>query len=628
MKQKHCWPRDRLRPNCRWWSDSSRVIAMAGISARVTNMYRTLVRRYSSDYSFRTHTCGELRLEQVGNKVTLAGWVQAKRMDQFLIIRDRSGICQVRLPQATTFHDLPNESVVVLKGVVQKRPKGQENPSMATGEVEVELTEVLQASKAQQNLPIQQSKHIAAKEALRMKYRYLDLRNPQLQHNLMVRSEITMKMRQFLINKGFLDIETPTLFRRTPGGAKEFVVPTRSSGDFYSLVQSPQQFKQLLMVGGVDRYFQVARCYRDEGGKPDRQPEFTQLDLEISFAGREEVLALVEDLISACWPGDVSFPIPRMTYKVAMEQYGVDKPDTRYENTIQDLTNMFKKCGMDVIENQINNGDDFFIGGVFFDGEDSKCLKTIEKDVKLALADLIKEHKDKQETLIISSLHTLGEGVSSSLLKKCRQETVSSVMELVGPGKLGFLVCAQKNLALPLLGRFRTNLARNLVNDLGIRPHSFLWVLDFPMFVLEAGKLESAHHPFTLVHPEDRDKLESEPLACRSLHYDLVLDGQEVGGGSVRIHDEAEQRFVLKDILGEEVTELEHLLKALGSGAPPHAGIALGLDRLLAILTRSNSIKEVIAFPKSSEGRDLMSGAPTSITEEQYKLYHLVRDSS
>lgn len=600
---------------------------MAGLSARVTGFYKTLVRRCSSEYSVRSHTCGELGLGQVGNQVTLAGWVQAKRMDKFLIIRDRTGLCQVRLPPATKIGDLPNESVLVFKGVVQKRPEGQENLNMATGNVEVELTEVIETSRSHQNLPVQQSKHVAAKEALRMQYRYLDLRNPQLQRNLMIRSEITMKMRQFLIEKGFLDIETPTLFRRTPGGAKEFVVPTRSPGNFYSLVQSPQQFKQLLMVGGIDRYFQVARCYRDEGGKPDRQPEFTQLDLEISFAGREEVLAVVEDLMSACWPEVVPSPIPRMTYKQAMEQFGVDKPDTRYGNTIQDLTSLFKDCGFDVIESRLRS-DDLFVGGVFFDGDDVKCLKSTENDVKLALADLIKEHTDRQETVIISSLHTVGGGVSSSLLRKCRQETVSAVQESVGPDRLGFLVCAHKDLAVPLLGRFRTNLARHLVPALDSLPHSFLWVVDFPLFVLEDGRLESAHHPFTAVHSEDRDRLGTEPLACRSQHYDLVLDGQEVGGGSVRIHDEADQRFVLKDLLGEEVGELEHLLKALGSGAPPHAGIALGLDRLMAILTRSNSIKEVIAFPKSNEGRDLMSGAPTSITEDQYKLYHLARDSS
>jgi len=600
---------------------------MAGLSARVNSLYKTLVRRLSSDYSARSHTCGELGLSQVGNQVTLAGWVQTRRMDQFLVLRDRTGVCQVKFPPASKINDLPNESVIILKGVVKKRPEGQENSKMSTGSIEVELTEVIEAIRANSNLPVQQSKHVAAKEPLRMQYRYLDLRNASIQQNLIFRSQITMKMRQFLTGKGFLDIETPTLFRRTPGGAKEFVVPTRSKGEFYSLVQSPQQFKQLLMVGGMDRYFQVARCYRDEGGKPDRQPEFTQLDIEMSFAGREDVIKVVEDLLSDCLPFSLSKPLPRMSYQQAMDQYGVDKPDTRYENTIQDTTNLFRNSGFDVIDRRMNSPD-FFVGGVFFEGENVKLLKTLEKEVKFSLSSQITELKNKSETVIISSLHTTKEGLSNSVLKKCSQKTNDLVREIVGQNKVGFLVCAPRNFALNLLGRFRISLARHFLHDLESRPHSLLWVQDFPLFLEEDGILESAHHPFTAVHPDDKDKLKSDHLSCRSLHYDLVMDGQEVGGGSVRIHDEAEQRFILQDVLGEEVRELEHLLTALGCGAPPHAGIALGLDRLIAILTRSNSIRDVIAFPKSSDGRDLMSGAPTHITQEQCKLYHLISDKS
>lgn len=319
---------------------------MTGLSLKVTgHLYRTFVRRLSSEYCARSHACGELGLSQVGQSVTLAGWVQATRMDKFVIMRDITGVCQVRIPSTSKLDTLPNESVLVLKGVVQKRPSGQENQDMSTGEIEVELTEVLDKSLAHPNIPIQQSKYSSAKEGVRLKYRYLDLRAPNLQRNLILRSNVIMKMRQFLIGKGFLDIETPTLFRRTPGGAKEFVVPTRFKGQFYSLVQSPQQFKQLLMVGGMDRYFQVARCYRDEGGKPDRQPEFTQLDLELSFAGREDVIKMVEDLLSMSLQLTLHKPMQRITYRQAIDRYGVDKPDTRYGNQIHDLSETFKQCG-------------------------------------------------------------------------------------------------------------------------------------------------------------------------------------------------------------------------------------------------------------------------------------------
>jgi len=575
-----------------------------------------------TEYSMRSHGCGSLSEQHEGLEVSLAGWVQATRMDSFILLRDRSGICQIKADSSSNLHRLPLESVVVLKGIVKRRPDGQENPKMATGGIEVELKSVVESSPAKSSLPIQQSKHVGAKEALRMEYRYLDLRNPELQRNLMLRSQVTMAMRQFLVSKGFLDIETPTLFRRTPGGAKEFVVPTRLQGKFYSLVQSPQQFKQLLMVGGLDRYFQVARCYRDEGGKPDRQPEFTQLDLEMSFAGREDILDLVEDLLAICLPSPPPLPLPRITYAEAMANYGVDKPDTRFANTIQDLGPLFSGCGFDVIERMSEN-QEFFVGGVFFDGADPKSLKHVEKEVKQAFSNELEDQKKNKDPVVISSLHTLDAQPVSSVLKKCEANTCTAVAEAVGRGRLGFLVACKRSLALHLLGRLRTALAKDLIPDLGTRPHSLLWVIDFPMFLWEESVLESAHHPFTAAHPDDHHLLTTDPLACRSLHYDLVADGQEIGGGSVRIHREEEQRYVLKEVLGEQEEELEHLLTALGSGAPPHAGIALGLDRLLAIIARASSIRDVIAFPKSAEGRDLMAGAPATISKEQKLLYHL-----
>jgi len=579
-----------------------------------------------SSYTQRTHTCAELGLDNVGARVTVAGWVMAKRLDKFILLRDRTGVCQVKIPEESDFYDnikhVPNESVMVLNGTVKKRPEGQENVKMESGYIEVELESIVETNEADPNPPFQQSQHLQAKEGLRLQYRYLDLRRPELQYNLAVRSALTMKMREFLVEKKFLDIETPTLFRRTPGGAKEFLVPTRNKNKFYSLVQSPQQFKQLLMVGGLDRYFQIARCYRDEGGKPDRQPEFTQLDIEMSFAGREEIIALIQDLLAYCWPEQLETPFQQMYYTDAMENYGVDKPDIRYESKIKYLTKSFSDCGFEFILNNVCDPS-FMVGGVFFDAKNANCLKPTEKEVRLALADHLKEHSSQECPIVISSFSNLNGKISNSILKKCNEATRTTIAEQIGENKVGFLVCGQKESILPILGRFRTQLAKTLIPDLDDRPNKFLWVVDFPLFVFEEGKLESAHHPFTASHPDDYHLFRSNPMACRSLHYDLVLNGQEIAGGSVRIHSGSDQRFVLEEVLKEDVSELQHLISALNSGCPPHAGIAIGLDRLVAILTKSDSIRDVIAFPKNNEGRDTMSGAPSEISQEQRKLYHL-----
>jgi len=584
--------------------------------------------RSCSSYSLRTHTCAELGLNNVGARVTVAGWVMAKRLDKFILLRDRTGVCQIKIPEESSFYEkvryIPSESVMILNGTVKRRPEGQENLKMESGHIEVELDSIVETNEADPNLPFQQSQFVQAKEGLRLQYRYLDLRRPELQYNLAVRSALTMKMRQFLVEKKFLDIETPTLFRRTPGGAKEFLVPTRNRDKFYSLVQSPQQFKQLLMVGGLDRYFQIARCYRDEGGKPDRQPEFTQLDIEMSFVGREDIMALIEDLLVFCWPEHLITPFQQMYYKDAMRYYGVDKPDLRYENKIEDLTKLFIHCDFDFILKNV--GDiNFMVGGVFFDAENAQSLKSTEKEVKKAMADHLKEHSSQKNPIVISSFSHFDGKISNSILKKCNKETSTAIAEHIGENKIGFLVCGQKDSILPILGRFRTQLAKTHILDLNIRPNKFLWVIDFPLFVFEDGKLESAHHPFTASHPDDYHFFRSNPLACRSLHYDLVLNGQEIAGGSVRIHSGSDQRFVLEEVLEEKVDELQHLISALNSGCPPHAGIAIGLDRLVAILTKSDSIRDVIAFPKNNEGRDTMSGAPSEISQEQRHLYHLAK---
>lgn len=582
-------------------------------------------------FSKRTHMCGELSPAAIGTQVCMSGWVQAIRMDKFIILRDKTGLCQIHLSEEKhkELLKLSNESVLTLVGTVVQRPEGQENPSMGdSGQVEVHLDEILDISKAADNLPFQQNVHLLPKEELRMQYRYLDLRRKPLQDILKFRSDFVMKMREFLTGHGFLDIETPTLFRRTPGGAKEFVVPTRIQDKYYSLVQSPQQFKQLLMVGGLDRYFQIARCYRDEGGRPDRQPEFTQVDIEMSFADRDTILDLTEQLVAAAWPHKIQLPLPRLTYDHVMNNYGSDKPDLRYENKINIITDSFNNSNFLILENNLGK-DDNIVGSILFEcdsdtKESKKLIKKISEEANQALKDHIKFYSSAELKIISPIVFQDGKIINNALLKKCDPHVKENLEKSLDcKNGVGYLAFGPKDFVLPVLGKYRSLLAKDIYKDLESREQNMFWVIDFPLFLYEDGVLESAHHPFTAPHPKDAHLLRTDPLKCRSLHYDLVLNGQEIGGGSVRIHNAETQKYVIEQILGEDSSELNHLLKALEFGCPPHAGIALGLDRLIAILTGAKSIRDVIAFPKSSEGRDLMAGAPASITKEQKEMYFI-----
>uniref|UniRef100_A0A8I3VZY7 Aspartyl-tRNA synthetase 2, mitochondrial n=1 Tax=Callithrix jacchus TaxID=9483 RepID=A0A8I3VZY7_CALJA len=551
-----------------------------------------------SSFVVRTNTCGELRSSHLGQEVTLCGWIQYRRQNTFLVLRDFHGLVQVIIPQDESaasvrkiLCEAPMESVVQVSGTVISRPAGQENPKMPTGEIEIKVktAELLNACK---KLPFEIKDFMKKTEALRLQYRYLDLRSFQMQYNLRLRSQMVMKMREYLCNlHGFVDIETPTLFKRTPGGAKEFLVPSREPGKFYSLPQSPQQFKQLLMVGGLDRYFQVARCYRDEGSRPDRQPEFTQIDIEMSFVDQTGIQSLIEGLLQYSWPNDknpVVVPFPSMTFAEALATYGTDKPDTRFG-----MKKYFKRKDIESIRK---------FSADHFDQEILPVFLNTNRNWNSPVANFIMELK-RQELI---------------RLMETQEEDVV------------LLTAGEHNKACSLLGKLRLECA-DLLETRGVvlrdpTLFSFLWVVDFPLFLPKEEnprELESAHHPFTAPHPSDIHLLYTEPKKVRSQHYDLVLNGNEIGGGSIRIHNAELQQYILATLLKEDVKLLSHMLQALDYGAPPHGGIALGLDRLICVVTGSPSIRDVIAFPKSFRGHDLMSNTPDSIPPEELKPYHI-----
>ncbi len=564
----------------------------------------------------RTHWCGELRREHVGVEVVLNGWVHTVRKVgkiTFILVRDRTGITQVVVSSRNPYHEavetLTPETVIAVRGVVRARPPTQVNPELPTGEIEVELRELVILNKAKPlPIPIFDPELMkTTSETLRLKYRYLDLRRPEMYRNLLFRAELVRVLKNSLDLRGFVEVETPYLARSTPEGARDFLVPSRLyPGKFYALTQSPQLFKQLLMIAGFERYYQFARCFRDEDPRADRQPEFTQLDIEMSFVTREDVMSLVEDLMreafSKTLKKELPNPLPRLTYYEALRKYGIDKPDIRFENYIEDSDENLRTA--------LNVGPDKAVRILRFE------LRGRKPDAVRELIDEILTHGGdvKHYYLIrgVGSLVSSNEKIGLELMK---------LLDL-GVDEAAVISVGDYVKASETLGALRNSLGRYL--ELAKKDdYAMLWVTDFPLFELnEEGVLVSMHHPFTAPRPEDIPKLDRDPLNVIALSYDLVLNGYEVGGGSIRINNKELQEKILK-MLGLTTEEIYDrygfLLEALEYGAPPHGGIAIGLDRLVAVMLGYESIREVIAFPKNKEMVDPMTGAPGKPPEEHLR---------
>ncbi|MCE7979911.1 MAG: aspartate--tRNA ligase [Caldilinea sp. CFX5] len=591
----------------------------------------------------KSHSCGELNGSHIGQQVTLAGWINRRRDHGgliFLDLRDRFGITQVTVDSNANAaaHDFAeqarSEFVVQVKGVVQPRPAGQENPNLSTGAIEVVADEVAILNPAKSPPFYIADAAEEVDEALRLKYRYLDLRRPRMVQNLTLRHTMVRFIREYLSNRNFLEIETPILLKSTPEGARDFIVPSRlRPHEFYALPQSPQQLKQLLMVAGIERYFQIARCFRDEDLRADRQLEFTQLDLEMSFVDAADIRALIEGLLIALCGALGAKPIketpfPIITYAEAMEKYGIDRPDLRFGLTLFNVSEMVAGSDFGVFKNAVASGGQ--VKGVLYPGGANLARREIDE-----LTDFVKQYGAKGLAWIgvtggpDANGHYGEEALRSQIAKFLKPAELSALIATSGaqPGDLILLVADKPAVVAQSLYNLRLEIGKraNLIDNSKL---AFCWVVDFPLLEYheEDKRWYAVHHPFTSARDADWAKLESDPGSVLAKAYDVVLNGWEIGGGSIRIHrsDLQDRLFAMLGMTKEETqSQFGHLLEAFQFGAPPHGGIALGIDRAVALFAEATSIRDVIAFPKTAAGTDLMLDTPSPVTDAQLAELHI-----
>ena len=574
----------------------------------------------------RTHSCTEVSNANIGEKVTVMGWVQKRRNLGSLIfidLRDRSGILQLVFDEPKVGSEgfakagtLRSEFVIAVEGTVQKRSAAV-NENLKTGDIEV-IAESIRILSESQTPPFQIEENSQTKDEIRLKYRYLDLRRPDIQRNLMLRSKVAYLMRDFMAKEGFLEIETPVLCKSTPEGARDYLVPSRvHPGSFYALPQSPQLFKQLLMASGYDRYFQIAKCFRDEDLRADRQPEFTQADMELSFVDIDDVLDVNERLLKYIFKEaigvDVELPLKRMPWQEAMDRFGSDKPDTRFGMELKDVSDIVKDCGFGVFTSALEQGGS--VRGINAEGQGTMPRKKIDKLVEFA-----KGYGAKG--LAYLSVQEDGSYKSSFAKFMTEEELKNLVAAMDGkPGDLLLFAADKNKIVWNVLGALRLEIAKEL-DLLDPNQYNFLWITEFPLLEWsdEENRYMAMHHPFTMPMEEDWDKIDTDPGAVRAKAYDIVLNGTELGGGSVRIHqsDIQEKMFEVLGFTKERAHEqFGFLLDAFSYGVPPHAGLAYGLDRLVMHMVHADSIRDVIAFPKVKDASDLMSNAPDIVDEKQ-----------
>lgn len=580
--------------------------------------------------AYRTHTCGELKKSDVGKSVALCGWVMRRRDHGGLVfvdLRDRYGLTQIVItPESKlekgVIHEIKPESVVKIEGVVRERPSGMINNKLPTGEIEI-VAKIIYPLSLSKTPPFEIDSEKDVNEELRLEYRYLDLRRERMQKNIILRHKLVKFVRDFFDKKDFIEVETPVLIKGTPEGSREYVVPSRLyPGKFYVLPQSPQQLKQLLMVAGFDKYFQIVKCFRDEDQRGDRQPEFTQIDIEMSFVDVEDILAVNEELVVELLKkfaiNKKITPVARLTWQEAMDKYGSDKPDSRFGMEIFDITDITAGSGFKVFSETKKSGG--FVRGINISGGSKFSRKELDDLDAMA------------KTFGAGGLMYLvieKEGIKSPVAKYLNEKELSEIVKIAG-AKVGdcILVCA---------GNFKTvcevlcNVRLTCATKLGLRDENTFavcWITDFPMFEInkETGKFDSCHHPFTAPLDEDADLLKKEPLKALAKAYDLVINGVEIASGSIRIHDSKLQSTIF-DILGitheDAKNRFGHLLRAFEYGPPPHGGIAWGIDRFIMMICDEPNIREVIAFPKDQKARDLMTGAPSILPEQQVKEMHI-----